>query len=85
MKHQNGDKVLPGDLYVGAVLDLNCHKFVILDADEHTYRLMEKYPQTFPLSNFDRIHERLMLMAGPIKAPWLTNGLGILKNGFGKK
>ncbi|GMI34724.1 hypothetical protein TeGR_g8694 [Tetraparma gracilis] len=49
----------PGDFYVGAVMNINCHKFVLLDADEYTYRLMENDIRTFPLSDYEKIHPML--------------------------
>jgi hypothetical protein len=30
------------DLFVGAVVDFNCHRFVLIDADEYAFRYMEK-------------------------------------------
>ena len=32
------------DLYVGAVVDFNKHKFVLMDADEYAFRYMEEHP-----------------------------------------
>ncbi|GMI32057.1 hypothetical protein TrRE_jg13361 [Triparma retinervis] len=67
MKHSDGTKVLAGDLYVGGILNLNCHKFLLLDADEGTYRLMENDPATFPLSNYEGLHKLLREYRGMIK------------------
>jgi hypothetical protein len=40
-------------------MNINCHKFVLLDADEYTYRLMENDIRTFPLSDYEKIHPML--------------------------
>jgi len=68
MKHSDGTKVLSSDLYVGAILNLNCHKFLIMDADEGTYRLMESDPQNFPLSDWEALHKLLREYRHYIKA-----------------
>jgi len=31
------------DLYIGATVDLNRHKFILVDADEYAYNFMEQH------------------------------------------
>ena len=31
------------DLYVGAEVDFNCHKFIVIDADEYAFNYMERH------------------------------------------
>jgi len=59
LKKPDGVKYGPRDFYVGAMLNINCHRFVLLDADEYTYRLMENDIKTFPLSDYSRIQEAM--------------------------
>ncbi|GMI07822.1 hypothetical protein TrVE_jg6408 [Triparma verrucosa] len=55
-KHPDGTKVKCQDFYVGAILDLNCHRFLLMDADEWSYRLMENdHEGNFPYSSFERL------------------------------
>ena len=35
----------PEDLFVGAHVEFNSHKFVLIDADEYALRYMETHPQ----------------------------------------
>ena len=71
MKHTDGNKVLASNLYVGAILNLNCHKFLILDADEGTYRLMENDTHNFPYSNYEALQRTLSENKDAIKAYFL--------------
>ena len=41
---QLSEYYLAPDLYVGAMVDFNKHKFVLLDADEYAFRYMEEHP-----------------------------------------
>ena len=41
---QLSEYYLASDLYVGALVDFNKHKFVLLDADEYAFRYMEEHP-----------------------------------------
>ena len=45
------------DLYVGARIEVNKFKFVLIDADEYAFHYMEKHD--FPFSNVDNILEKL--------------------------
>jgi hypothetical protein len=58
-KKPDGSKLSAKDMFIGNVVDLNCHHFKLLVADEYTYRLMENDSTTFPYSNFNQIHESL--------------------------
>ena len=55
----NGSKLSAKDMFIGNVIDLNCHHFKLLRADEYTYRLMENDSTTFPYSDFNQIYESL--------------------------
>jgi hypothetical protein len=73
LKNGDGVKYGPRDFYVGAVCNINCHKFVLLDADEYTYRLMENDVRTFPLSNFEPIVPGLQSNAEGIRQFFLKS------------
>ena len=75
LKKPDDDKYGPGDFFVGAVCDINCHKFVLLDADEYTYRLMENDPKTFPLSDFHTIAFKLKEKAEAIRQFFLKENI----------
>lgn len=59
IKKHNGDKYLAADMWVGNVVDFMCHHFELLDADEHTYRLMENDHKNFKYSDYGSIHDVL--------------------------
>lgn len=47
------------DLCVGSRIQLNRHKFVLIDADEYALRYMEKHAEQFPHANIDLILAKL--------------------------
>nr|KAG5693045.1 hypothetical protein BaRGS_028805 [Batillaria attramentaria] len=47
------------DLYVGAHLNVNKHKFIVIDADEYAFHYMEQHPEEFPKSNPKLIMEKI--------------------------
>ncbi|GMH58643.1 hypothetical protein TL16_g02654 [Triparma laevis f. inornata] len=74
-KHPDGSKVIPKDFYVGAILDLNCHRFLLMDADEWSYRLMENdHEFNFPYSNFERLHTVLKNKADALELYFTQHG-----------
>lgn len=74
-KHPDGSKVTPKDFYVGAILDLNCHRFLLMDADEWSYRLMENdHELNFPYSNFERLHTVLKNKANALELYFTQHG-----------
>mmetsp|Transcript_38036 Transcript_38036/g.68510 ORF Transcript_38036/g.68510 Transcript_38036/m.68510 type:complete len:663 (+) Transcript_38036:60-2048(+) len=80
MKHENGSYYAAKDMYVGNIVDIVGHQFLLLNADEYTYRLMECDDRTFPFSNFSRLHEIVTSNHNEIKSYFITNyeGTGIL-------
>lgn len=80
MKHENGSYYAPKDMYVGTIVDIVGHQFLLLNADEYSYRLMECDDRTFPFSNFTRLHEILTSKHDEIKAYFVTDyqGTGML-------
>eukprot|EP00993_Chasmostoma_nieuportense_P002401 NODE_319_length_2416_cov_30.574050_g297_i0.p1 GENE.NODE_319_length_2416_cov_30.574050_g297_i0~~NODE_319_length_2416_cov_30.574050_g297_i0.p1 ORF type:complete len:755 (-),score=240.05 NODE_319_length_2416_cov_30.574050_g297_i0:151-2376(-) len=57
-----GECIQPADLYVGAHVTINTHKFVVMAADERSLELMEHHPHQFPSSNIDAIITKLRAM-----------------------
>ncbi len=57
IRKPNGTKYEAPDMYVGNVVDFMCHHFELLNADEHTYRLMENDHKTFQYSDYNKIYE----------------------------
>jgi len=53
------------DLYVGSRVELNRHKFVLIDTDEYALRYMEKHCHQFPHSDVGLILSKLR---GPASA-----------------
>eukprot|EP00581_Thalassiosira_minuscula_P030248 CAMPEP_0183766932 /NCGR_PEP_ID=MMETSP0739-20130205/11878_1 /TAXON_ID=385413 /ORGANISM="Thalassiosira miniscula, Strain CCMP1093" /LENGTH=266 /DNA_ID=CAMNT_0026005789 /DNA_START=68 /DNA_END=868 /DNA_ORIENTATION=+ len=83
MKHENGSYYAAKDMYVGNIVDIVGHQFLLLNADEYTYRLMECDEKTFPLSNFIRLHGILRSKHNDIKSYFISNynGTGALDQG----
>jgi len=73
MKHENGVYYAAKDMYVGNIVDIVGHQFLLLNADEYTYRLMECDDRTFPFSNFSRLHAILMSKHQEIKSYFISN------------
>jgi len=59
VKKNDGNKYLAKDMYTGSVVDINSHRFELLNADEYSYRLMENDSKTFPLSSYANVRERV--------------------------
>mmetsp|Transcript_47642 Transcript_47642/g.101246 ORF Transcript_47642/g.101246 Transcript_47642/m.101246 type:complete len:662 (-) Transcript_47642:30-2015(-) len=80
MKHENGSYYAAKDMYVGNIVDIVGHQFLLLNADEYTYRLMECDDRTFPFSNFARLHGILTSKHNEIKSYFISNyeGTGII-------
>ncbi|KAL9185270.1 hypothetical protein ACHAXT_003047 [Thalassiosira profunda] len=80
MKHEDGSYYGAKDMYAGNVVDIVGHQFLLLNADEYTYRLMECDDRTFPYSNFARLHELLASKQSEFKAYFVSNyeGTGVL-------
>lgn len=47
------------DFFVGAVIEVFGHRFVLHDADEYAYNHMEANPSEFPMSDLNAIEDRL--------------------------
>lgn len=43
------------DLFVGATVIFNNHRFLLIDADEYAYCCMERHPEDYVVSNMDKI------------------------------
>lgn len=50
---------LAQDLYVGANVDFNSHKFILIDADEYAFRYMENNSCEFPKASIEAILSKL--------------------------
>lgn len=80
VKQDNGSYVAPKDMYVGNSVSIVGHRFLLLNADEFTYRLMECDESTFPYSDFSRLQDILASKHNEIKSYFIANyeGNGIL-------
>ena len=76
MKQENGSYFTAKDMYVGNILNFVGHQFLLLNADEYSYRLMECDDQTFPFSDFGRLHKILSSKQNEIKGYFVTNHQG---------
>jgi hypothetical protein len=52
---QTNQDLTAADIYVGADIVINNHRFKVLGTDERSMELMESEPETFPLSNVPAI------------------------------
>jgi hypothetical protein len=59
VKMHDGTKYQASDMFVGNIIDMWCHHFELLNADENTYRLMENDLKTFPFSDIDKVNKIL--------------------------
>ena len=73
IKKTDGSRYEPGDMYVGNLLDIAGHLFVLLNADEYSYRLMENDCRSFPYSDFVRIRRTLGEHQVSIKSYFVSN------------
>jgi len=58
-KHRDGRPILPSDVYLGAVLYIQHHEFEVVDADEATLKLMERYSEFWHQSSMKHLAEKL--------------------------
>lgn len=47
------------DLYVGAVVEFNKHRFMLIDADEYAYNYMERHSSEFPHADIGLVMNKL--------------------------
>ncbi|XP_074657538.1 EF-hand domain-containing family member C2-like [Tubulanus polymorphus] len=47
------------DFFVGANVEFNCHKFILIDADEYAFAFMEMFPDSFPKASVKHVMKRL--------------------------
>lgn len=59
VKKHDGTKYLAGDMYTGNIVDIMCHDFELLNADEYSYRIMENDSKMFPYNNYSLVREKL--------------------------
>ena len=82
MKHVDGSYLAAKDMFVGNIVDIVGHHFLLLSSDEFSYRLMELDDTTFPFSDFTRLHKILTSKQNEIKSYFITaknyDGNGIL-------
>lgn len=81
MKHDNGSYYAANDMYIGNLLDILGHHFLLLDSDEYTYRLMDTDDRAFPFNDFARLREILTSKKQEIKAYFVAadyDGNGVL-------
>ena len=81
IKRSNGEPFTAKDMYVGNTIDIVGHRFLLLNADEFTYKLMECDDRTFPYSSLPRLQEELSTKQDQIKTYFLSSdydGNGIL-------
>lgn len=57
VKKHDGTKYLASDMYTGNVVDIMCHHFELLNADEYSYRLMENDSRNFPFSCYNKVRD----------------------------
>ena len=75
-KKPDGSRYGPNDMFVGNELEFVCHKFILLNADEYSYRFMENDDRTFPYSNFPRLHALLMNKVDDVKHYFIADYAG---------
>lgn len=86
---ESGDFIEPGDLYVGARLNLNGFTFLLVQADEHSLALMEADPAQWPLSDAGYVLDSLRKSIatgtearGRVDNAWAAADLGGALQGF---
>ncbi|XP_046566308.1 EF-hand domain-containing family member C2-like isoform X2 [Haliotis rubra] len=55
------------DLFVGASVEFNKFKFILIDADEYAFRYMEEHPAEFPIANVKAICQKVSSQIGQNK------------------
>ncbi|KAL3892161.1 hypothetical protein ACJMK2_004395 [Sinanodonta woodiana] len=76
----------PQDLYIGAVIEVFRHRFIILNADEYVLKYMETHKDQIPASTIDSLRQKLgetryekdMIKGGPVKVRRLDGDLEVL-------
>ncbi|KAK3580258.1 hypothetical protein CHS0354_012787 [Potamilus streckersoni] len=76
----------PQDLYIGAVIEVFRHRFIILNADEYVLNYMEAHKDQIPESTIETLRQKLretryekeMIKGGPVKVRRLEGDLEVL-------
>lgn len=61
---QMSEYYLAKDLFVGAHVDFNSHRFILIDADEYAFRYMENNAPEFPKANVEAIVSKIRNAVG---------------------
>eukprot|EP00586_Coscinodiscus_wailesii_P018135 CAMPEP_0172517404 /NCGR_PEP_ID=MMETSP1066-20121228/284800_1 /TAXON_ID=671091 /ORGANISM="Coscinodiscus wailesii, Strain CCMP2513" /LENGTH=775 /DNA_ID=CAMNT_0013299393 /DNA_START=71 /DNA_END=2398 /DNA_ORIENTATION=+ len=67
LKKTDGTRYGAGDMYVGNKVFFMSHQFVLLNADDYTYRLMENEEVTFPFSSLTLVRKKLREKEVPLR------------------
>ncbi|KAL0480787.1 EF-hand domain-containing family member efhc2 [Acrasis kona] len=59
VKNPDGDYYKASDLFVGAIIFINSHRFLLHETDEHTVKYMESRPQVFAKADLEQVLHRL--------------------------
>ena len=77
IKKPDGSRYTAADMYIGHEVEFVCHRFVLLNADENTYRTMECGDVNFfPYSDFSRLHAVLSEQLEDIKKYFVADYRG---------
>ena len=72
MRRQPINHISASDMYVGNVIEGLGHRFLLRDADESTFKLMECDEKTFPYSDVTRLQKILSAKQDMIKAYFVS-------------
>jgi len=63
------------DLFVGAEVEFNKHKFTLIDADDYAYNYMERHADEFPQSNVKMILAKLKQCMSGVQGPNVSGSI----------
>ncbi len=80
LRRQPINHISASDMYVGNIVEVVGHQFLLRDADESTFKLMECDEKTFPYSDVARLQRILSSKQNMIKAYFISHydGNGML-------
>lgn len=73
LRRQPINHISATDMYVGNVIEVVGHRFLLQDADETTFKLMESDEKTFPFSDTTRLQATLASKQEEIRAYFVTH------------
>jgi hypothetical protein len=70
--HDGSKPLQPGDIHLGATVEILSHRFIVLNCDQFTFKFMEENNKTWVYSNQARVLQKLLAKKEVVQKILLT-------------